>query len=94
MRRLSVSNLNAQRFKFMPFLGEWKRILGDQERTGCWLIYGKEKNGKSTFALNLANDLSRIEPVLWAGSAGVPVVGVPLMTTSWQVSTPLVVFFE
>lgn len=65
MRRLSVSNLNAQRFKFMPFLGEWKRILGDKERTGCWLIYGKEKNGKSTFALNLANDLSKIEPVLY-----------------------------
>ena len=49
----------------MPFLGEWKRILGDQERKGCWLIYGKEKNGKSTFALNLANDLSKIEPVLY-----------------------------
>lgn len=65
MRRLSVSNLNAQRFKFMPFLGEWKRILGNQERKGCWLIYGKEKNGKSTFALNLANDLSKIEPVLY-----------------------------
>lgn len=65
MRRLSVSNLNTQRFKFMPFLGEWKRILGDKERTGCWLIYGKEKNGKSTFALNLANDLSKIEPVLY-----------------------------
>lgn len=41
MRRLSVSNLNAQRFKYMPFLGEWKRILGEQERTGCWIIYGK-----------------------------------------------------
>lgn len=65
MRRLSVSNLNAQRFKFIPFLGEWKRILGNQERTGCWLIYGKEKNGKSTFALNLANELSKIEPVLY-----------------------------
>ena len=65
MRRLSVSNLNAQRFKFMPFLGEWRKILGDQERKGCWIIYGKEKNGKSTFALNLAKDLSKIEPVLY-----------------------------
>lgn len=65
MRRLSVSNLNAQRFKYMPFLGEWKRILGEQERTGCWIIYGKEKNGKSTFALQLAKSLAKIEPVLY-----------------------------
>lgn len=68
MRRLSVSNLNAQRFKFMPFLGEWKRILGNRERKGCWIIYGNEKNGKTTFALRLANDLSKIEPVLYVSA--------------------------
>lgn len=64
-RRLSVSNLYSQKFKFMPFTGEWKKILGNRERKGCWMIYGNAKNGKTSFALRLANYLSSIEKVLY-----------------------------
>jgi hypothetical protein len=49
----------------MPLSGVWKDTLGDQVRAGLWLIYGREKNGKTTFALMLANHLSTFEKVLY-----------------------------
>lgn len=65
MRRLTTSNLMSQEFKFMPLTGIWKEMLGDMERSGCWLIYGDAKNGKSSFALQLARYLSTLEKVLY-----------------------------
>lgn len=49
----------------MPFEGIWKSVFGQPEKGGAWLIYGAEKNGKTTFALMLANYLSTLEPVLY-----------------------------
>lgn len=65
VRKLSTSNLVSQVFRFMPLEGMWLRVLGKQTREGCWIIYGAEKNGKTSFALMLANYLSTIENVLY-----------------------------
>ena len=43
-----------------PGLG---RIIGPASTTGLWLIYGKEKNGKTWFALQLAKALAKQEKV-------------------------------
>lgn len=40
-----------------------REAIGAAERTGCWFIYGPEKNGKTTLALMVAQDLSRGERV-------------------------------
>jgi hypothetical protein len=52
----------------MPLDGVWKDVLGDQTREGIWLIYGREKNGKTSLALMLANYLSTIERVLYVSA--------------------------
>lgn len=41
------------------FNGIWKEVLGEPEKSGIWLIWGAEKNGKTWFALILANFLSQ-----------------------------------
>lgn len=40
-----------------------REAVGEAERTSCWFIYGPEKNGKTTFALKLAQDLAKAESV-------------------------------
>lgn len=65
IRKLSTGNLYSQVFKYMPLTGIWKEVLGKQTRRGCWLIYGDEKNGKTSLALMLANYLSTIDSVLY-----------------------------
>ena len=42
---------------------ELSRIVGNVSASGLWLIYGKEKNGKTWFALQLAKELAKQEKV-------------------------------
>lgn len=64
-RGISPKQLYSKKFKTFEFDGIWKDILGSPERGGYWLIYGDEKNGKSTFALILAKYLSTLEKVAY-----------------------------
>lgn len=64
-RGISPKQLYSKKFKTFEFDGIWKDILGSPERGGYWLIYGDEKNGKSTFALILAKYLSLLEKVAY-----------------------------
>lgn len=64
-RTLSVKNLYSKRYKTFPFEGLFKTIFGEPSRNGYWLIYGKEKNGKTWGALLLANMFSLFEKVLY-----------------------------
>lgn len=64
-RVLTVSNLYDKNYSLIPFTGIWERMLGKQEYGGIWLIYGAEKNGKTSFALILANYLSTLDSVLY-----------------------------
>ena len=52
-------------YKTFPFEGEWARALGNPEVAGFWLIYGKEKQGKTWFSLKLAEHLSTYETTMY-----------------------------
>jgi len=45
--------------------GVWFDVLGDIQQGGVWLIYGDEKNGKTSLALQLANYLTGEYKVLY-----------------------------
>lgn len=64
-RTLSVKNLYSKKFKTFPFEGLFKQVFGEPSKNGYWLIYGKEKNGKTWAALIIANLLSVFEKVLY-----------------------------
>lgn len=54
-RRKTVKNVKEyENAKFEDFKGIWKDVLGTPERHGFWLVYGREKHGKSWLNLMLA----------------------------------------
>ena len=55
-------------YKTFPFEGEWARALGNPEVAGFWLVYGREKQGKTWFTLLLAEYLSRYETTLYVSA--------------------------
>lgn len=67
-RTISIRNLYDKAFNFMPLSGSWKEILGRQTRSGMWIVYGYEKNGKTAFSLMMANYLSSLERVLYVSA--------------------------
>lgn len=64
-RALTIRNLYDKVYSYLPLSGEWEAIGENTEDSGLWLIYGKEKNGKTTFALKMANYLSTINRVMY-----------------------------
>ena len=65
MRTLSAKNVYSIAARKFPFTGIWAEVFDQPERGGAWIIYGPEKNGKTSFALMLANYLSSLERVLY-----------------------------
>lgn len=65
MRTLSAKNVYSIAARKFPFTGIWAEVFDCPERGGAWIIYGAEKNGKTSFALMLANYLSSLEKVLY-----------------------------
>ncbi|SDE08420.1 hypothetical protein [Riemerella columbipharyngis] len=65
MRTISVKQAYAKRFSKFEFSEEWQELMGNPEKNGGWIIQGKEKQGKTTFALILAEYLSHFEKVLY-----------------------------
>jgi hypothetical protein len=64
-RTRTIGNLYNKKYKLLPIDGIWKEVLGDIEASGCWLIFGKDKNGKSRLALLLAKYLSFSNRILY-----------------------------
>lgn len=60
-RGITVKTLLNKKFKTFRFTGIWEKVLGEQERGGIWVIYGNEKNGKTTLALLLSEYLTQFE---------------------------------
>jgi hypothetical protein len=67
-RAITVKNLYERKYKILEVDGIWKEVLGEPEANGAWLIYGKEKNGKTWIALQLAWYLSRTNKVLYVSA--------------------------
>jgi KaiC/GvpD/RAD55 family RecA-like ATPase len=60
-RGITAKTLLNKKFKTYKFDGIWEKVLGEQERGGIWVIYGNEKNGKTTLAILLAQYLTKFE---------------------------------
>ena len=67
-RTLSVKNLMSKRFSTLEMGEEYVKYFGEPSDAGLWLIFGKEKNGKSTFALKLAKELSKKKKCLYVSA--------------------------
>lgn len=65
-RVLTMRNVYEKKNTHFAFSGIWaERVDATPEDNGVWLIYGAEKNGKTTFALMLANYLRTLTKVLY-----------------------------
>lgn len=64
-RVLTGLNILDKVFHVFEFTGLYRQIFDTPERHGWWIIYGEEKNGKTTVALNLADYLSKFDKVLY-----------------------------
>jgi len=64
-RARTIGNLYAKKFRVMELDGIWRDVFGDIEQSGCWLIFGREKNGKSRLSALMAKDLCKKYRVLF-----------------------------
>jgi len=66
-RSLTTRNLFDKKYKRVMLIPDedFSQAVGNATRSGCWLIYGSEKNGKTWFALQIAKILSKAEKVLY-----------------------------
>ncbi|MFY7826902.1 MAG: hypothetical protein ACOVQ4_07245 [Flectobacillus sp.] len=61
MKALTVGNIFKIKHRSFVFLEPWSLAFGKAPScTGVWLIYGKSKNGKTSFALMLAKFLATL----------------------------------
>jgi hypothetical protein len=64
-RALTSENLYNQKHETFAFDGIWQEAMMQPERNGVWLIWGREKHGKTAITLMLTNYLRRFERVLY-----------------------------
>lgn len=67
-RTLSVKNIYSQSFTTLDMGSEYGQAFGEPSDNGIWLIYGKEKNGKTAFALQLAKYMSTQKKTLYVSA--------------------------
>lgn len=68
MKILSPQNLFDLKHELFDFNDEWAQILGSQPTNGVWIIYGKEKHGKTAFTLMLAKYLASLKKLLYVSA--------------------------
>ena len=61
----SVTKVIAAQFDTLDFEGRWLEAIGRPECTGAWMIYGAPKNGKTSFAMQLAKYLTGFRRVAY-----------------------------
>jgi len=64
-RAYTVNNVLQAKFNTLEFDGVWRKAVGCPERAGTWIIYGSVKNGKTSFAMQLAKYLTHFEKVAY-----------------------------
>lgn len=64
-RPLNIRTAYSKKFETFSFTGIWKQVFGNPTRNGVWIVYGAEKNGKSWFALKLADYISTFGSTLY-----------------------------
>ncbi len=67
-RVLTLANAVEKKHKTYKFEGIWGDVFGETEINGGWIVFGKEKNGKTWFSLLLAEYLSNYNKVLYVSA--------------------------
>jgi KaiC/GvpD/RAD55 family RecA-like ATPase len=62
-RALTTAELKRKKYETISFTGEFYQAFGEPETKGVWFIWGNSGNGKTTFALQLCQELSRFGKV-------------------------------
>lgn len=69
MNVISVEKMYKQKFSCFDNLPPcWVKALGTPEDNGIWLVWGREKNGKTRLCLALASTLSYFKKVLYVSA--------------------------
>lgn len=64
-RAYSVREALSKKNPSLPFEGAWAKSFGMPSRTGVWIIWGESANGKSSFAMQLAKELTKYGKVAY-----------------------------
>jgi nucleoside-triphosphatase THEP1 len=64
-RAYSIRNVLSAKFDTLSLDGKWSQAIGSPELRGSWFIYGPPKNGKTTFAMQLAKYLTGFRRVAY-----------------------------
>ncbi|QKX04858.1 hypothetical protein HN014_07990 [Aquimarina sp. TRL1] len=67
-RSLSARTILSQQFNCFNFSGIWKDVLGAPETSGIWIVYGREKHGKTTFNLLMSEYISSFGRTLYVSA--------------------------
>lgn len=67
-RALTVKNLYSKKYETYEFEGLFKAVFGNPSTNGIWIIYGKDKNGKTWGTLLLTDYLSQFSKVLYVSA--------------------------
>ena len=62
---LSAQQIMDMKFKTIGLTGKYRALIGDPEPAFSAMIYGKPKQGKSTVAIDMAKELTRLGKVLY-----------------------------
>lgn len=62
---MSAQELVQMKFKTIGLTGKYKDLIGDPEPAFSAMIFGKPKEGKSTVAIDMAKELTRLGKVLY-----------------------------
>ena len=65
VKAISTKTLFEKKYNEFGFTGVWGDVLGNPEKGKEWLIWGDEKNGKTLFAIILAEYISQFESVMY-----------------------------
>lgn len=63
--RVTAEELRKMKFKTLYIVGKYSELLGDVSPKFSALVYGSKGSGKSTFCIDLANDLKNYGKVLY-----------------------------
>lgn len=68
MKVLSPRNLFDLKHELFEFNKDWGALLGNQPTTGVWIVYGREKHGKTALMLMLAKHLAELKKLLYVSA--------------------------
>lgn len=64
-KALSPAEMERIKFEVIPWSGEWQAAFGNPERRGVWILWGASGSGKTSFAMQLAKELSKYYKVMY-----------------------------